>query len=221
MSDPDEMKRDWDALARANARYHIATTAWRTDAEFESSGARDALLFFSGIEELLRPDAVALDLGCGIGRMDRYLAPRLKRLIGLDVSGEMVRLARQRLASLPNVEFVEGDGRSLRPIGDASVDLVFSYLTFQHLPDRVLFDYLHESRRVLRDGGRFVFQIVDSPRPLAAREPVSWFETRFHGEAVVRRQLDAAGFTVRGSVRHTIETESMPCDYVRLDAVRS
>ena len=94
MSDPDQMKRDWDARARENARYHIATAARRTDAEFESSGARDAALFFTGIEALLGPATVALDLGCGIGRMDRYLAPRVKRLVGVDVSGEMVRRAR-------------------------------------------------------------------------------------------------------------------------------
>jgi SAM-dependent methyltransferase len=224
-SDPDEMmremKRDWDARARENVRFHIATTAWRTDEEFERSGARDAAMFFSGLDGLLGPERVALDLGCGVGRMDRYVAPRVKRLIGLDVSGEMVRLARQRLADLRNVEFVEGDGRTMRPVADATLDLVFSYITFQHLPDPILVGYLHETRRVLRPGGRFVFQIVESLRPLLGREVASSFETRFHDEAVVRRQLEAAGFEVRGAAREEIEEVKIPCAYVRLDAART
>jgi len=220
MSESEELKREWDERARENARYYIATAAWRTDAEFEQSGARDAALFFSGLEELLRPETVALDIGCGVGRMDRYVAPRVKRLVGLDISGEMVRQARQRLAGVANVEFLEGDGASLRGLADATFDLAFSYLTFQHLPDLIFAQYLFETPRVLRPGGAFVFQIVDAPGPLPRRDVVSSFETRFRSESAVRRQLEAAGFNVRSSVRKTIETEVMPCDFVRLHAVR-
>lgn len=183
MEEPHDLKREWDARARENARYHIASAAWRTEEEFEQSGARDAELFFLGIEELVRPDAVVLDLGCGIGRMDRYLAPRVKRLVGLDVSGEMVRQARQRLAGVGNVEFVEGDGASLAPLSDATFDLVFSYLTFQHLPDAIFAQYIREMPRVLKPGGHFVFQIVDSPRPPPPR-PQGGLELR---DALPRR----------------------------------
>ena len=75
-----DMKGDWNRRARENARYYIATSVAGGEPEFDASGARDVGFFFDGIEELLTPEAVALDIGCGIGRMDRHVAPRVGRL---------------------------------------------------------------------------------------------------------------------------------------------
>jgi SAM-dependent methyltransferase len=107
---PANMKSDWNDRARENAHYYIASS--EDEAAFDASGRRDVSLFFAGLEDLLTPRTRALDIGCGIGRMD-------KQLTGVDVSGEMVAMARHRLSELSNVEFREGDGESL-PVPDAS-----------------------------------------------------------------------------------------------------
>lgn len=65
-----------------------------------------ALLAAEGIE-----GTRALDLGCGSGRLTRWLAPRVKHVVGLDRDGGTLRQARRLagLAHLSNVEFHEVD----------------------------------------------------------------------------------------------------------------
>jgi SAM-dependent methyltransferase len=114
---PANMKSDWNDRARENAHYYIASS--EDEAAFDASGRRDVSLFFAGLEDLLTPRTRALDIGCGIGRMDKHVASHVGKLTGVDVSGEMVAMARHRLSELSNVEFREGDGESL-PVPDAS-----------------------------------------------------------------------------------------------------
>ena len=60
----------------------------------------------------LRAEDRVLDIGCGIGRIEKYLAPRVGEMCAVDVSGRMIARARERLAGLPNVR--------LREVGRAS-----------------------------------------------------------------------------------------------------
>ena len=72
----------------------------------------------------------------------------------------MLEQARGHLADLPNVELLLGSGSDLQPLEDASVDVVFSYVTLQHVPTReAQLSYLRESGRVLRPGGRAALQV--------------------------------------------------------------
>jgi SAM-dependent methyltransferase len=107
---------------------------------------------------------VVLDIGCGVGRLTRVLAARTKRVYGLDVSGEMLRLAREHNADLANVEWLHGDGQGLGVVDDASVDGCFSHVVFQHIPDPgITLNYVREMGRVLRPGGWAVFQVSTNP----------------------------------------------------------
>ena len=75
-----DMKGDWNRRAMENARYYIATNHWQTDEVFDESGKNDARMFFEGEENgLLTGETVLVNIGCGIGRMDRHLAPRVGR----------------------------------------------------------------------------------------------------------------------------------------------
>jgi ubiquinone/menaquinone biosynthesis C-methylase UbiE len=47
----------------------------------------------------------ALDLGCGTGEFTRLLAGRAVRVLGLDFSANMIRVARERSAGIGNIEF--------------------------------------------------------------------------------------------------------------------
>src|SRR3990172_3512403 len=97
------MKADWDLRAQENVRFYIASDEWQNDEVFRASGARDAALLTRGLEELLHPRMRILEIGCGIGRLLRVLAPRFAELHGVDVSGEMIRKGREWLADCPNI----------------------------------------------------------------------------------------------------------------------
>jgi SAM-dependent methyltransferase len=72
----------------------------------------------------------------------------------------MLELARRHCEGVKNVEFLLGDGISLRGIADASADACVSHVVFQHIPDpEVTLGYIREIGRVLRRGGWSSFQV--------------------------------------------------------------
>jgi SAM-dependent methyltransferase len=216
-----KMKADWNARAREGAAYHIATHNYATDREFAESGARDVACLFRDLEHLVHRDQVVLDIGCGMGRMDAHVAPRVKKLVGIDVSGEMVAAARARLGPLGNVEFMEGDGCSLRPLLDRSFGLVFSHIVFQHMPREAFELYVAEAFRVLDREGSFVFQVPDALEGLTAEPPLDdTFEMRFHREPEVRRLVEGSGFAWRGAARFRVNSPTVTFDQLRVHAQR-
>jgi trans-aconitate methyltransferase len=74
---------------------------------------------------------VALDYGCGVGRLTRPLSERFQQVIGVDISSAMLEEARRNLADRPNVSYELASSQSNRP-----VDFVLSKIVFQHIPPR-------------------------------------------------------------------------------------
>ncbi|MFY9820244.1 MAG: methyltransferase domain-containing protein [Thermoanaerobaculia bacterium] len=108
---------------------------------------------------LLGLDRKTLEIGCGIGRMQEALAPRVAEAHGIDISPRMLEAARKRCASLPNVHFSLGSGRDLDPFGDESLDLVYAVDSFPYVAQAgpaLAEAHFHEAARVLRSGGDFV-----------------------------------------------------------------
>jgi hypothetical protein len=84
----------------------------------------------------------------------RALSGRFDEIHGVDVSSEMIRLARRRLRDVNNAFFHPSNGTDLAGFEDASFDFVYSYAVFQHIPEReIIFRYLEEAVRVLKPGG--------------------------------------------------------------------
>lgn len=106
----------------------------------------------------IRAQTAVLDLGCGIGRFAAVLAPRVRSVLGLDLSGAMIGEARRR-CSAPNVRFLQGSGRDLGGAETASVDLVLAADVFPYLVQAggtLAEDHVREAARVLRPGGSLV-----------------------------------------------------------------
>ncbi len=110
--------------------------------------------------ELLPPGAARdlLDIGTGTGRMLEILAPRVEHAVGVDLSREMLTVARVNLerAALRNCSLRQGDMYQL-PLPGASFDAVVIHQVL-HFADRPG-DAIAEAARMLRPGGRLV--IVD------------------------------------------------------------
>ncbi len=164
---PEAMRAYWDARARENAMYFIHSELDYADpdtAAFWSSGGETLDRTLGLVGASLRPTDEVVEIGCGIGRVTRHLAARARHVVGIDVSTEMVERGRRLLSDLANVSLLVGTGRDLAGVADDAVDLVYSFIVFQHIPDpAVTCNYIREIGRVLRPGGRTVFQVSEHP----------------------------------------------------------
>ena len=160
-----EMKRDWDDRARRDAKWFINPLRFlQSDAEFDESGSSAVQTLVIDDLDLLAagrdPSTLrVLELGCGIGRMTRFLAQNFAEVHATDVSPEMIRQARERLAAFNNVTLYETNGYDLAALPSDSFDFVFSAFVFQHVPSvQIICANLREAYRVLKDGGFLKFQ---------------------------------------------------------------
>jgi ArsR family transcriptional regulator len=164
---------DWDELRRMHS----------SDEAVEAALAR-------ALEA--RPLGRLLDIGTGTGRMAELFAERAERIVALDKSLAMLRVARAKLQHLPaeRVELVQGDFGSL-PFAAASFDTVLFHqvLHFAQAPATVL----AEAARVTRPDGRVA--IVD----FAAHQREELRDRHAHArlgfdDSALAGMLDAAGF---------------------------
>jgi ubiquinone/menaquinone biosynthesis C-methylase UbiE len=203
------MARFWDARAREDAFYFVDSTGTYRAPDrdrFWAEGRRSLETMLSAVDAAVRPGDVVLDIGCGIGRLTRVLAEQAGHVHAIDVSAEMLEQAREHNAHLTNVTWHHGDGATLHPIEDASVDAVVSHVVFQHIPDpQVTLGYVREMGRVLRPGGWAAFQVSNDPalhqerigtrdRVKAAirRAPKGQDEPEWLGSAVDLQDVEAA-----------------------------
>lgn len=148
----------WDSFAATDstAREAILAGVGADEKRFWASGEEHAARYFL---PLIGADDVVLDLGAGIGRIARAIAPHCRRVILADVSAVMLRRARRALRGVPNADFVKTSGRSLTSVPTASIDVAYSFLVLQHIEREDMICYLRELWRVLKPGGLFRFQV--------------------------------------------------------------
>jgi len=204
-----DMGRFWDARAREDAFYFVDNTGTYRDADVErfwAEGRRNLETVLAAVGAQVQPGDVVLDIGCGVGRLVRVLAEQATHVHGIDVSAEMLEQARELNAHLTNVTWHHGDGTTLHPIEDESIDAVVSHVVFQHIPDpEITLGYVREIGRVLKRGGWAAFQISNDPalhRPTiglrdrlkaaVGRAPKGQDEPQWIGSAVDLQDLTAA-----------------------------
>jgi len=105
------------------------------------------------LEKLLPANLVLADIGCGTGSLTRELARFAKKVIGVDLSPEMLRRANllAREGEISNVEFRRGDAEKL-PLARQSVDAAFCVMVLHFLeqPERALRELCRVTRRAAR-----------------------------------------------------------------------
>ena len=142
--DPVDLRRTWDAHAEEWAR-------WAREPGHDSYWRFHRKAFF---ELLPRPGHLTVDIGCGEGRVDRDLIERGHRVVAIDGSPTLARLAAQ---GEPPVPVAAADAAQL-PVRTNSADLAVAFMSLQDIED--LDGAVAEAARVLAPGGRLCLAIV-------------------------------------------------------------
>ncbi len=165
--DIERLRETWRVLGEEDPLWAILSRPdkrggrWDID-EFFAAGESEIGAIDGYCRELGRPRQhnVALDFGCGVGRLTRALSARYAQVVGVDIASSMIARARELNADRGNIRFVENAVGDLRFVVDASVDLVYSAITLHHMPADLQRAYIGEFMRVLSPGGIAAFQIA-------------------------------------------------------------
>jgi SAM-dependent methyltransferase len=165
-NDLAKVAEQWEAHGRTDPRWAVLSENGKRgggwdDASFYATGrtlVADTLAFVRSVGAYPAEQERALDFGCGVGRLSVALAGHFRRVDGVDVAPSMIAHAeasnpdRDRIAYHANIR---GD---LGLFPTDSFNLVFSFITLQHIPTHLALSYVREFVRVAALGGTIVFQ---------------------------------------------------------------
>lgn len=159
--------------------------------------------------ELLDRSAVVLEIGCGTGTTALSLAPRVARLVGIDVSGEMIAIAREKAVAqgCGNAAFEVAPAD--RVMGaDGAFDAVLAFNVLHLISDRTA--AMQRAASALKPGGLFISKTpcLAEMNPLlriavpAARLVGKAPHVAFFSAAALEQEIESAGFAVIERARH-------------------
>ncbi|MFT6144843.1 MAG: ubiquinone/menaquinone biosynthesis C-methylase UbiE [Myxococcota bacterium] len=150
----------------------------------------------------LTPESTVLDVGCGTGSFALRLAPHVRAVHGLDLSSEMVRIAKGKAADAANVTFHTGPfDASFTAIEDGTLDMLCAYSLLHLVEDRAA--TLAQMYRLLKPGGIFVSStacLAEGWMPYKLIIPVMQFIGKAPFVSIIRtstvmEDIQKAGFT--------------------------
>ncbi len=199
-------KRQWDSWAGnpGSARVAIAPGAVTSEI-FDESGKEVAvkLLPHIGANDKI------LELGCGMGRVLKHLAPHCREAHGADVSPRMVTLGRKYCAGSPNISIHPCNGSDLSNFSDSYFDMAYCIYVLQHLEREHAARYLWEMARVLKEGGVLVCEVPNLLFPrnletyLTGSKKSRYFSvarSRFYTPEEIKAVVGGVGFEITTSV---------------------
>ncbi len=153
----DDLAGRWEAYAQADAEFFIWTGVAKGD-DFAASGRRDAARIMELCSPYLRGRELAVEIGCGVGRLAIPMSHEFERVIGVDIARTMLRKLEQncRDAKVDNV-----GGMLANEPWDASgpIDFAYSHIVLQHIEDWAIIEsYFTRVARALGTDGVFYAQ---------------------------------------------------------------
>jgi len=153
---------------------------------------------------------VVLEVACGAAHQAQAIAERVRQVVGVDLTPEMLEAGRRRLddAEARNVLLQEGNASAL-PFVDDSFDLAYSRFALHHVEDPAA--VLAESTRVVRPGGRVAVIDLVSPDPVFA-DRFNAYERRrdpSHTRALTVEELDQAFASSGLDIVHRTQAEPL------------
>jgi ubiquinone/menaquinone biosynthesis C-methylase UbiE len=125
--------------------------------EFWKTGEQDA----SRLLRFIDNSSIVLDVGCGIGRVMRFIAPYCREISGVDTSYLILRRAKRELTSFKNCHFYRQDFKRINAFPHDSFDLIYSFYTLQHMEKEDAYVCLRRMQRLLKPKGSIYLQFPD------------------------------------------------------------
>lgn len=161
----DHYQQQWENLGNHDPYWAVLSDPTKKGgrwdkAEFFASGRREIEQVVSNLTRLRVPLrlGLALDFGCGVGRLSRALSEHFEKVIAVDISESMIKEARAQNRGFPNIEFIHNVVPGLKLIPSNTIDLIYSNIVLQHMPAERQLLFIGEFCRVLRPDGIAVFQ---------------------------------------------------------------
>jgi len=202
-------QRHWDVWGKKDPLFAVLSLddkrrgQWDPDEFFETGR--------SEIRELLeRIDSlpiglsrrVALDFGCGVGRLTQALSEYYDLTIGVDIAPSMIELANSYNKQRDRCRYDLNKTSDLRQYRDGMFDLIYSNIVLQHVPSRLSRQYVAEFVRILSPGGVAVFHCPSQPEPGSVT-------TRSQARRVVKEGVRFAANTSARALRRPIPYPKM------------
>ena len=160
-------KRQWEELSRLDPLWAVLSDnrkrfgKWEMH-DFLATGERQVEEFIEQTKILGYPlsgtDKV-LDFGCGAGRLTRVLSKYFRESYGVDISEKMVALSKTINHDVPNCRFMVNSDPNLSIFPDNYFDCIYTVITLQHIPRKLVISYVKEFLRILKEGGLLAFQL--------------------------------------------------------------
>jgi SAM-dependent methyltransferase len=179
-----ELQNTWDELAKEDPLWSILSVPSKKGGqwdlqEFFAEGRAEVARVLQKTTSLHSVEfGRALDFGCGVGRVTQPLADHFQKVIGVDISSEMIELARKFNKQGNRVEYCHNSRDDLSIFTEESFDFVYSNLVLQHMKPMYASQYINEFFRITKKNGVIIFQIPSHLTPeylarIASQGPLS------------------------------------------------
>ena len=206
-----DLRQTWEALGETDPYWAILTDPSKKNnrwdpGEFFASGEAEIDCLMDAIAALPASvnRGIALDFGCGVGRLTQALCRYFERCVGVDIASSMIRLARELNRFGDRCQYVVNDAGDLRMFADGRFDFIYSNIVLQHIPPEYSARYIREFVRVLSPGGMAVFQVPShvarsSPPP----DPGTMFRARITASPQMLSATAGAKIQIQATVKNT------------------
>ena len=136
----------------------VGNFQWHENFPYEQS-----LFYRDAATKVLKLDGteLALDFGCGPGRMIKRLSPLFARIDGVDISSTSIKFAKELGL---NSQFYESSGIDLGDAPNETYDFVYSTIAVQHIPSlSIRMNIFGDMWRVLKPGAKICIQMAYHP----------------------------------------------------------
>ncbi|MBN1609662.1 MAG: class I SAM-dependent methyltransferase, partial [Polyangiaceae bacterium] len=166
----EELRRHWDSFGRKDPLWAILTVPGKRGGqwdvgEFFTMGVTE----IEGVRKYLDNTVpgyrtgLALDFGCGVGRLTQALCSLFDRCIGVDIAESMVALANRFNLYGDRCEYRVNTEPDLRLFANRTFDFIYSNIVLQHMEPRYSCTYMREFVRLIAPGGYALFQVPAQP----------------------------------------------------------
>jgi ubiquinone/menaquinone biosynthesis C-methylase UbiE len=154
-----DYKNVWNKASGTFDNAKIGVAGYTDENLFERS-AHKSVKYLS--EQMnITEECNVLEIGCGVGRVGKELARLCNHWTGLDACSKMISFAKDYLKGLTNITLFESNGYDLSEISSDSKDKVYCIVVFMHLDEWERYNYIKESYRILKEGGKLLVNNIN------------------------------------------------------------